>query len=191
MIVSLIWIGVKRTRKFCANQILKKEAKKLDYQKRKLKKLYVHISLLCFFLQIMSEVVLKQLIISLGRPITIRNCKKKVTQTVDKITPDIQPVRRPVNNVIPDVQVDKTIVHVNPEDQSTKKCLFEDAVKEFESKCEALSNFCCQSCQKTGISIKRSRYNNQICTMCQASHTNKEQLEKDLPIWYDKAGAVQ
>ena len=53
LIVSLIWIGVKRTRKFCANQILKKEASKSRYQERKLKKWYVYIILLCFFLQIM------------------------------------------------------------------------------------------------------------------------------------------
>jgi len=49
MIVSLIWIAVKRTRKFRANQTLKKEANKLRYQERKLKKWYVHIGLLSFF----------------------------------------------------------------------------------------------------------------------------------------------
>ena len=98
---------------------------------------------------------------------------------------------RPVHYVFPDVQVNKTMVDVDPEDQSNKMSIFGNAVKEFESKCEALSNFCCQACQKTGISIKQSCYNNQICTMCYASYTNKEQLEKELPIWYDKAGAVQ
>ena len=43
----------------------------------------------------------------------------------------------------------------------------------------------------TGISIKPSQRNKDICTVCQASHTRKEKTEQDLPIWYDKESNVQ
>ena len=72
-----------------------------------------------------------------------------------------------------------------------KKLIFEEAVQEFESKCQALSHFCFQSCQMTGITMRPSHKNGLLCTTCQASCTNKEKIEKDLPIWYDKNKIVQ
>ena len=75
--------------------------------------------------------------------------------------------------------------------QSEKRQIFEETIELFESSCQAVSHFCCQSCQMTGITIKRSHKNAEICTMCQASHTSKEKMEKELPIWYDKDGIVQ
>ena len=72
-----------------------------------------------------------------------------------------------------------------------KKLIFEDAVWMFESNCQSISHFSCQSCQMTGITIKPSHTNKLICTICQASHANKKKREKDLPIWYDKQGIVQ
>src|SRR5438067_734673 len=41
------------------------------------------------------------------------------------------------------------------------------------------------------ISIRPSHKNELLYTICQASHTNKEKREKDLPIWYDKKNIVQ
>ena len=75
---------------------------------------------------------------------------------------------------------------VTPEDESQHLSFFDKAVLLFESRCQALSHFCCQSCQMTGITIKQSFNNKFLCTKCQASHTNKENNIKDLPIWYDK-----
>ena len=93
-----------------------------------------------------------------------RNHHKKITNTVDDVIPVVQPL---------------------------KSRIFEEAVQQFELKCQSLSHFCCQSCQMTGISITSSYINKHLCTKCQASHTNKEKIEKDLPIWYDKKGIVQ
>ena len=75
--------------------------------------------------------------------------------------------------------------------QSDKKLIFEDAVQLFESKGQSISHFCCQSCQMTGITMKPSKRNKLLCSMCQASHANNKKNEKDLPIWYDKQGIVQ
>ena len=69
--------------------------------------------------------------------------------------------------------------------------VFTDAVQEFESKCQALSHFCCQCCQMTGITIKPSKTNGTLCTTCQGSKTRKENKIKNLPIWFDKNGMVQ
>ena len=69
--------------------------------------------------------------------------------------------------------------------------VFMDAVQEFESKCQALSHFCCQCCQMTGITIKPSHKNGTLCTTCQGNKTTKENKIKDLPIWFDKNGKVQ
>ena len=68
---------------------------------------------------------------------------------------------------------------------------FNGAVQEFESKCQALSHFCCQCCQMTGITIKPSKTNGTLCTTCQGNKTRKENKIKDLPIWFDKNGMVQ
>jgi hypothetical protein len=84
-----------------------------------------------------------------------------------------------------------TVENVTPNNQTNKKCIFEEVLQEFESKCQCISHFCCQSCYKTGISIKPSCINKQICTTCQAQKTSKERMEKDLPIWYDKNNIVQ
>src|SRR5688500_8484601 len=108
--------------------------------------------------------------------------RKKFNQTVDVIAPSIQLVTGTVDCVIPDIQVNNKNIIVNPDDQLTKEQIFEKAVEEFESKCEAISNFCCQSCQMTGISIKTSYKNKQICTMCYASHQNKEDMKGNLTI---------
>jgi hypothetical protein len=43
----------------------------------------------------------------------------------------------------------------------------------------------------TGITMMPSHKNDLLCTLCQASCTKKEKMEKDLPIWYDKKGIVQ
>src|SRR5688572_18883493 len=61
----------------------------------------------------------------------------------------------------------------------------------FENKCRSLSHFCCQKCQMTGTSIKKSTKNKFLCTSCQASHATAEDIDKELPIWKDKEGNVQ
>ena len=43
----------------------------------------------------------------------------------------------------------------------------------------------------TGIYVKQSRINNNLCTTCQASKPDKEEMERNLPIWYDKKGIIQ
>src|SRR5688572_7191582 len=43
----------------------------------------------------------------------------------------------------------------------------------------------------TGIAIRPSYANQFLCTMCQTLRTNKEKMEKDLPIWYDKEQIAQ
>ena len=85
----------------------------------------------------------------------------------------------------------KTVDKTTPEVQSKQKLIFDEAVQMFEDKCQSLSHFCCQRCQMTGISIKKSSRNSLLCTLCQASHSNKENKIKDLPIWYDKDENVQ
>lgn len=64
-------------------------------------------------------------------------------------------------------------------------------MQEFESKCQALSHFCCQCCQKTGITIKPSHKNGTLCTTCQGNKKRNENKIKDLPIWFDKNDMVQ
>ena len=80
-----------------------------------------------------------------------RNHHKEVTKTFKNDTTDIRPV---------------------------VQCTFEEAVQQFESQCQSLSNFYCQCCQMTGISIKPSQRNNGICTVCQASKTSQEKKRK-------------
>ena len=43
----------------------------------------------------------------------------------------------------------------------------------------------------TGINIKPSHKNLLLCRECQASHANIKEMEKELPIWYDKNRNVQ
>ena len=43
----------------------------------------------------------------------------------------------------------------------------------------------------TGIYVKQSRINKDLCTTCQASKPDKEEMERNLPIWYDKNNKVQ
>ena len=69
-----------------------------------------------------------------------------------------------------------TVENVTPDNQAIKKHIFEESLQEFESKCQSLSHFCCQSCYKTGISIKQSQINKQICTTCQTGKTCKEKM---------------
>ena len=75
--------------------------------------------------------------------------------------------------------------------QSNQLDIFNSAVEMFESKCQSISHFCCQSCHITGITIKPSKKNHLICTTCQSSHAKKEDMIKDLPIWFDKNGIAQ
>ena len=86
---------------------------------------------------------------------------------------------------------DSTFVHSISEVQSNQLLIFDNAVQLFESRCQALSHFCCQNCQMTGISIRPSKRNGSICTMCQASKAKMENVNENLPIWYDKKGKVQ
>ena len=69
--------------------------------------------------------------------------------------------------------------------------VFTDAVQEFECKCQALSHFCCQCCQMTGITINPSQKNGTLCTTCHSNKRRKENKIKDLPIWFDKDCIVQ
>src|SRR5687767_8385559 len=80
---------------------------------------------------------------------------------------------------------------VTPEVESQHFSLFDEAVLLFESRCQALLHFCCQSCQMTGITIKQSFKYKSLCTTCQAFLTNRENNLKDLPIWYDKNEILQ
>ena len=43
----------------------------------------------------------------------------------------------------------------------------------------------------TGITIKPSQKQGDMCTVCQASHAKKEELNKSLPIWINEKGVVQ
>ena len=69
--------------------------------------------------------------------------------------------------------------------------IFDEAVQAFEDKCQSLSHFCCDCCKMTGITLRPSYKSKLVCSTCQASHANKEDMIKDLPIWYDKNGKVQ
>src|SRR5205807_1818293 len=51
---------------------------------------------------------------------------------------------------------------------------------------QSLSQFHCKSCQMSGFYINQSCTNKHLCTICQASKLDKEQMEKYLPIWYDQ-----
>ena len=42
----------------------------------------------------------------------------------------------------------------------------------------------------TGIKIKPSQKNKNICTKCQASQTKDNEMNRYLPIWIDKTGEV-
>ena len=106
----------------------------------------------------------------MGKSYTITNHCKKVIRTDEYVAPV--------------VELDKTNDYV--EVQLATKLMFEEAVQEFESKCQSLSHFCCESCHMTGICIKQSQRNNQICPTCQASIKKENKKETDLPIWYDK-----
>ena len=68
---------------------------------------------------------------------------------------------------------------------------FQNAVQEFETKCQAISHFYCQSCQRIGITIKQSHKNESLCTLCQGSKSKNENRIEDFPIWFDKHGLVQ
>ena len=46
--------------------------------------------------------------------------------------------------------------------------------------------FFCQSCHMAGLNIRLSSSCASVCTMCQAFYLHKENMIKDLPIWYDK-----
>ena len=43
----------------------------------------------------------------------------------------------------------------------------------------------------TGIAIKQSQINKKLCTTCHRSKLNQEDMDKYLPVWYDKKGKVQ
>ena len=77
------------------------------------------------------------------------------------------------------------------DNQTNQALVFDEAVKQFESKCQSLSHFSCGICHIVSLNIKPSNRNPSVCTTCQASHSTKEKIIKDLPIWYDKKGAVQ
>ena len=85
----------------------------------------------------------------------------------------------------------RTVKTVIPEAELNQKLVFKEAVKEFESICQSLTHFCCESCKMTGIAIKPSPKNIKVCTVCQASQESKEVKERESPIWYNKKGMVQ
>src|SRR5687768_8018982 len=72
---------------------------------------------------------LKMLGSSNARTNNKRSHQKKVVKTPDYVTLDIPP---------------------------DNKLIFEEAVQEFDLKCQSLSHFCCQSCQMTGITMRPS-----------------------------------
>ena len=75
--------------------------------------------------------------------------------------------------------------------QHKQQIIFDEAVQMFESRCELLSHFCCQCCHMIGMTIQPSCNNESICTTCQASHANREDTIKNLPIWYNENNEVQ
>ena len=68
--------------------------------------------------------------------------------------------------------------------------IFDGAVKEFETRCQNLSHFCCKVCMMTGIRIKPSCCNPLICTTCQAQKATIDEKMYSLPIWNDENGVV-
>src|SRR5688572_27726091 len=83
------------------------------------------------------EKILKQDAVSDAKTKTIRKHHTNITQAVECVAPDIQ---------------------------QNKQLIFEEAVKQFESECQAISHFCCQSCQMTGITIRQSNKKFLLCT---------------------------
>src|SRR5688572_10961694 len=81
--------------------------------------------------------------------------------------------------------------HTNSKVSSNQQIIFDEAVQLFESKCQSLSHFYCQSCQMTAINLSPSSKGNTLCTTCQASHATKESMNKELPVWHDKEGMAQ
>ena len=75
--------------------------------------------------------------------------------------------------------------------QSNQLDIFNSVVTLFESICQSISQFCCQSCHMADIIIKPLIKNKLLCTTCQASHAKKEDRIIDLPIWFDKNGITQ
>ena len=110
------------------------------------------------------KIDLTQFTNSLARTKKVKSHHKKMVTTVE--------------NDITDVQADQ-------------KHIFEEAVQDFESKCHSLSQFYCESCKMTGIAIKQSQINKKLCTTCHRSKLNQEDMDKYLPVWYDKKGKVQ
>ena len=96
-----------------------------------------------------------------------------------------------ISNIKSHKKVSKIMDHIVLKNQQKQQMIFDEAVKMFESKYQSLSHFCCQYCQMTGMTIRPSCKDDAICTTCQASHANREDMIKNLPIWYDKKGAVQ
>ena len=76
----------------------------------------------------------------------------------------------------------------NPQNQQQ---IFDAAVQEFEDKCQSLSHFSCDCCKMTGITLRPSSKNKLVCSTCQSSKANAEDMIQNLPIWYDKNGIVQ
>jgi hypothetical protein len=85
----------------------------------------------------------------------------------------------------------RTAYDTTTENQSNQACIFDETAQLFESNCQLLSHFCCEKCQMTGVTMRPSYKNQSVCTTCQALHANQENMNKDLPIWYDKQGVVQ
>ncbi len=75
--------------------------------------------------------------------------------------------------------------------ETNQQIIFDKAVELFESRCQAISHFCCQNCQMAGINIKPSQKNADVCTMCNASYTYKENIRKNLPTWLNEEGVEQ
>ena len=81
--------------------------------------------------------------------------------------------------------------HIVLKNQQKQQMIFDEAVHMFESTCQLLSHFCCQCCHMAGMTIRPSCKNGFICTTCQASHANREDIIKNLPIWYNENNEVQ
>lgn len=165
--VVLICLGKNHTRICQIKQKLKKEAvsmlNKANYQKRKMGNRYVLILCLLLLFSISKDHA-KYATVSKVKVSNIRKHEKTNKKTID---------------------------HTTFEVEQKQQLAFDEVVQMFESKCQSLSHFHCQCCQMTGMTIRPSYKNKSICTMCQASHVNKEDIIKNLPIWYDKKGSVQ
>ena len=81
--------------------------------------------------------------------------------------------------------------HIVLKNQQKQQMIFDEAVQMIEFTCQSLSHFCCQCCQMTGMTIRPSWKNGSICTTCQASHANRKDMIKNLPIWYNENNEVQ